>query len=88
MSGAARKSRLWPCNIGGMTRRTLQILGLLGIFICFLLAGVVMVLLGFLSLRVWWWVMPIGIVIYLIVLLSISLRTRKWTSESTSRNSN
>jgi hypothetical protein len=73
--GITKKLRLWPYSIGGMTRYK-AIFGLLGIFLCFLLVTVVMVLSGFLSLRVWWWVMPIGIVIYLIVLLSLSLRTR------------
>ena len=76
-----------PCSIGGMTRHK-AIFSSLGIFVCFLLVTVVMVLSGFLSLRVWWWVMPIGFVIYLTVILSVSLRTRNWSSESPSRNSN
>lgn len=68
-----------------MTRRTLRILGLLGIFVCFLLAGIFMVLSGVLSVRVWQWVLLIGFVIYLAMILLLS---HKQISRKSSRNSN
>jgi hypothetical protein len=66
----------WPCSIGGMTRRKalLQFFILLGTFVCFWLATVVMVLSGLLSVRVWSWVVLIGSVIATIVLSSLALR--------------
>jgi hypothetical protein len=67
-----------PCSIDGMTRRKefqRRIFIVNGTFVCFVLAGVVAVLLGFLSVKVWSLVLLIGMISMTVVNVALVLRT-------------
>jgi O-antigen/teichoic acid export membrane protein len=73
-----------------MTRRKalLQVFVLLGTFVCFLLATVVMVVSGLLSTMVWAWVVVIGSVIATVVLSWLFSKNKELSFGKPDRNPN